>query len=76
MVNIGWGQIGQLYLFRNGPGSGATYEPVRQHLLPLDTQWGLRLAYLLWPKKKLPEVIGNSVWTLSALVRECFCFAV
>src|ERR1022692_802244 len=30
----GTGEIGQLYLFHNGPKSGATYEPVRQHLLP------------------------------------------
>ena len=66
----GTGEIGQLYLFHNGPRSGATYEPVSQHLLPLDAQWGVRLAHLPWPTKNLPEVIGGQEQTLSALVRE------
>ena len=66
----GQGEIGQLYLFHNRPKSGAAYEPVSQHLLPLDEQWGLRLAHLPWPTKNLPEVIGGQEQTLSALVRE------
>jgi F-type H+-transporting ATPase subunit gamma len=66
----GKGEIGQLYLFHNRPKSGAAYEPVSQHLLPLDAQWGLRLAHLPWPTKNLPEVIGCQEQTLSALVRE------
>ena len=66
----GKGEIGQLYLFHNRPRSGATYEPVSQHLLPLDEQWGLRLAHLPWPTRNLPEVIGGREQTLSALVRE------
>ncbi len=64
------GANNQLYLFHNGPRSGAAYEPVSQHLLPLDAQWGLRLAHLPWPTKNLPEVIGCQEQTLSALVRE------
>ena len=35
----GKGEIGELYLFHNRPKSGAAYEPVSQHLLPLDKQW-------------------------------------
>ncbi len=66
----GKGEIGQLYLFHNCPKSGATYEPVAQHLLPLDKNWGLRLANLLWPTGNLPEVIGCREQTLRALVRE------
>jgi F-type H+-transporting ATPase subunit gamma len=66
----GNGEIDQLYLFHNGPRSGAAYEPVSQHLLPLDAQWRLRLAHLPWPTKNLPEVIGSQEQTLSALVRE------
>ncbi len=66
----GKGAIGQLYLFHNRPKSGAAYEPVSQHLLPLDAQWGLRLAHLPWPTKNLPEVVGCQEQTLSALVRE------
>jgi F-type H+-transporting ATPase subunit gamma len=66
----GKGEIGQLYLFHNRPESGADYEPVSQQLLPLDAQWGLRLAHLPWPTKNLPEVVGCHEQTLSALVRE------
>jgi F-type H+-transporting ATPase subunit gamma len=64
------GEISQLDLFHNRPTSGAAYEPVRQHLMPLDEQWELRLAHLPWPTKNLPEVIGDQEQTLSALVRE------
>ena len=66
----GKGEIGQLYLFHNCPRAGAGFEPVSQHLLPLDAQWGLRLAHLPWPTGNLPEVIGCQEQTLWALVRE------
>jgi F-type H+-transporting ATPase subunit gamma len=64
------GEISQLYLFHNSPRSGAVYEPVRQHLLPLDDRWRVRLAHLPWPSGNLPEVIGSPELTLGALVRE------
>ncbi|HEV3436980.1 MAG TPA: F0F1 ATP synthase subunit gamma [Gemmata sp.] len=64
------GEIGQLYLFHNRPESGAAYTPVSQSLLPLDAQWGLKLAHLPWPTGKLPEVIGSRKQTLWALIRE------
>ena len=63
-------EIGQLYIFHNRPKSGAAYEPVSQHLLPLDDKWGLRLTHLPWPTGNLPEVIGGHELTLRALVRE------
>ena len=66
----GKGEIDQLYIFHNCPKSGATYEPVAQHLLPLDKNWQLRLANLSWPTGNLPEVIGCREQTLRALVRE------
>ena len=62
--------IGQLYVFHNCPRSGAAYEPVSQHVLPMDAQWGLRLAHLPWPTRNLPEVFGGRERTLQALVRE------
>jgi F-type H+-transporting ATPase subunit gamma len=64
------GENDQLYLFHNCPRSGATYESVSQHLLPLDEKWGFRLAHLPWPTGNLPEVVGDQKQTLSALVRE------
>jgi F-type H+-transporting ATPase subunit gamma len=66
----GKGEFGQLYLFHNRPKSGAAYEPVSQHLLPLDEKWEIRLAHLPWPTKNLPEVLGDHERTLEALVRE------
>jgi F-type H+-transporting ATPase subunit gamma len=65
----GPGEFGQLYLFHNRPQAGAAYEPVSQHLLPLDEKWERRLAHLPWPSKNLPEVIGSQEQTLRALVR-------
>ena len=66
----GKGEIGQLYLFHNSPRFGAAYDPVRQHLLPLDAKWRLRLAHLPWPTGNLPEAIGCQEQTLRALVHE------
>jgi F-type H+-transporting ATPase subunit gamma len=63
-------EIIQLYLFHNRPTAGASYEPVCQHLLPLDAQWQLRLAKLPWPTGNLPEVIGNPEQSLRGFVRE------
>ena len=64
------GEIVQLYLFHNRPKAGAAYEPVSQHLLPLDAQWGHRLSHLPWPSKNPPEILGDREQTLRALVRE------
>jgi F-type H+-transporting ATPase subunit gamma len=64
------GEIGELHLFHNRPVSGAAYEPVSQHLLPLDAQWGLKLAHLPWPAGNMPEILGSRKQTLWALVRE------
>ncbi len=64
------GEIVDLYVFHNRPESGAAYEPVSQHLLPLDKSWALKLSHLPWPTGNLPEVIGDREQTLGALVRE------
>ena len=69
-AHYGKGEIVDLYLFHNRPESGAAYEPVSQHLLPLDKSWALKLSHLPWPTGNLPEVIGDREQTLGALVRE------
>jgi F-type H+-transporting ATPase subunit gamma len=61
---------GGLWVFHNRPLSGALYEPVGQRLLPLDEQWRLGLAKVLWPTKVLAEVLGGRAATLRALIRE------
>jgi F-type H+-transporting ATPase subunit gamma len=39
-----------------------------QRLLPLDEKWMHNLITIQWPTKIIPEVIGNAVTTLRALI--------
>ncbi|MEO6873319.1 MAG: F0F1 ATP synthase subunit gamma [Opitutaceae bacterium] len=64
------GEYAQLYVFHNRPGAGAQYEPVSQHLLPLDAAWAKGLAEAPWPTKLPPEVMGDVTTVLRALIRE------
>ena len=64
------GDYARVYVFHNRPKSGALYEPVSQRLLPLDAQWQLGLAKVVWPTKMLPEIMGDGTATLRGLVRE------
>ncbi len=63
-------KVTELYLFYNRPSSGAVYTPVSQRLLPLDETWRRELAELPWPKMHLPEIMGDKIETLRALIRE------
>jgi len=60
----------EVYIFHNRPGSGASYEPVKQRLLPLDEEWERTLSRIKWPTKMLPEVAGNRTPVIFALIRE------
>ena len=62
--------IGELHLYYNRPASGARYAPVTQRLLPLDASWQKGVLALKWPTVALPEVLGDTVQTLKALIRE------
>lgn len=64
------GEIAQVYLFYNRPGTGSAYAPVRQRLLPLDDVWRRDLAAIDWPSKNLPEVMNHKEEALLAFVRE------
>jgi F-type H+-transporting ATPase subunit gamma len=61
---------GETYLFYNRPVPRAGYEPVKQRLLPLDTEWQRKFRDIEWPTKILPEVLGSRGSTLGALIRE------
>lgn len=58
------------YLFYNRPRTGAVYEQVSLRMLPLDRQWIREKTQRQWITDKLPEVLGNTEQTLSALIRE------
>lgn len=64
------GENMELYLFHNRPTSGAIYTPVSQRLLPLDEKWRRQLAERPWPTARLPEVMGEDIVSLQALLRE------
>lgn len=64
------GAMTELYVFHNRPKNRATYEPISQHMLPLDRAWSLKLAHSPWPAENLPQVQGDRQPTLEAFVRE------
>src|SRR5580704_8915461 len=64
------GDYARVYVFHNRPQFGSLYEPVGQRLLPLDAQWQLGLAKVIWPTKILPEIMAGGTATLRGLVRE------
>jgi F-type H+-transporting ATPase subunit gamma len=66
----GQGEVTELHLFYNRPGSGAAYAPVNQRLLPLDEPWRRRLLELPWQTGHVPEVMGGGTATVRALIRE------
>ncbi len=57
-------------IFYNSPRAGALYESVHQRLLPLDAAWRSGLIRAPWPAARMPEVMGQPVGTLRALIRE------
>jgi F-type H+-transporting ATPase subunit gamma len=66
----GRGEVTELRLFYNRPGTGPVHSPVSQRLLPLDRTWLRERAKLPWPTGSLPEVMGVGTSTLRALIRE------
>jgi F-type H+-transporting ATPase subunit gamma len=64
------GAEAELHLFYNRPTSGASYTQVSQRLLPLDARWRANVLALKWPNSALPEVLGDTMQTLKALIRE------
>jgi len=64
------GAVREFYIFHNQPEPGTGYLAVIQRLLPLDEKWRQEFAHIAWPTKNLPQVAGNVLSTLPALIRE------
>jgi F-type H+-transporting ATPase subunit gamma len=64
------GEYSRVYIFHNRPRSGSIYDPVSQRLLPLDSEWHGILSKIKWPNGNLPQIIGSTTDTVSALIRE------
>lgn len=63
------GEVVEVHLFHNHPGSGASYEPVGKLLLPLDHAWQATLCALPWPTKLPPQVIDGATPALQAFIQ-------
>jgi F-type H+-transporting ATPase subunit gamma len=64
------GGYDEVYVFHNRKQAGALYAPVSQRMLPLDVKWQQGLAKVGWPTGNLPEIMGDDITTLRALIRE------
>jgi F-type H+-transporting ATPase subunit gamma len=62
------GNMKEVYIFHNQPVSAAAYLPVCQRLLPLDEKWKQTFSELIWPTKKIPQIIGDIRTTLLELI--------
>jgi F-type H+-transporting ATPase subunit gamma len=62
------GRVKQFYMFHNQPKTGSGYDAVMQRLIPLDEQWMQEIITTKWPTNNIPEVAGNTVTTLTALI--------
>jgi len=62
--------VTELHIYYNRPAPGTAYRPVGQRLLPLDKRWLRERATPTWLTSNLPEVIGDGVAVLRALIRE------
>ena len=62
------GRIRQFYLFHNQPKAGSGYDAVMQRLLPLDERWMQEIKITPWPTNNIPELTGDPVTTLTALI--------
>uniref|UniRef100_E6QTJ5 Putative ATP synthase gamma chain (ATP synthase F1 sector gamma subunit) AtpG n=1 Tax=mine drainage metagenome TaxID=410659 RepID=E6QTJ5_9ZZZZ len=59
-----------LWVIHHKQRVGEAHAPIRLRLLPLDDVWQKTLVETPWPSRRLPEVMGDRLLTLRALVRE------
>lgn len=60
----------ELYLFYNQPIVGAAFNPIIKRLLPLDEEWRKTISNRPWPPGNLPEILGDNISTMQALIQE------
>ncbi|MEZ6014371.1 MAG: F0F1 ATP synthase subunit gamma [Planctomycetota bacterium] len=70
------GELTELHLFYNRPGSGSGYAPVNLRLLPLDERWVRHLMEIPWPTKRLAQVLGDPLANLRAFLHESLFLSV
>lgn len=63
-------ELSELHLFYNNSTSSATYSPTTKRLLPLDEEWRKSITAQPWPSNNIPQLPGNRLRTLRALISE------
>jgi len=65
------GELSEVYIYHNRlKVNGGGYAPFSFRLLPLDENWMQSLQKRKWPTNKLPQLVGGTKATLSALIKE------
>lgn len=59
-----------VYVIHCRPEAGSLFIPLQRRLIPLDREWADELIRRPWNSERIPEVIGETERTLSALVGE------
>ncbi len=64
------GEVHEVQVFANEPGSSSGYRPWQQRLLPLDRAWRETMGATPWPGACLPEALGGAAPMLPRLLRQ------
>lgn len=62
--------LDSVYAVYNRPQKVEAYTPVLRKLLPFDEEWKKRTDHKSWPSKNLPQILGSTQQTFSALFGE------
>ncbi|MBS1976439.1 MAG: F0F1 ATP synthase subunit gamma [Bacteroidetes bacterium] len=63
-------ELADVQLWHNRPKSGAGYEQVHQHILPLNLEWMDQWKNKTWSSRQIPQVIGEDSHLLERIIRE------
>lgn len=63
-------ELADVQLWHNRPKSGAGYEQVHQHILPLNLEWMDQWKDKTWSSRQIPQVIGEDSHLLERIIRE------
>ena len=63
-------EVYEIRLFHNRPHLKTVYEPVNRYLLPFSKNWRRGMSGIPWPSNQLPDILGDPVNTLQALIHE------
>jgi len=63
-------EMGRFHVVYNAQQEHEGYEPINDHILPLDGKWGAQLALAKWPGRCLPQVFLPGETLFSELFKQ------